>query len=249
MALTIYYIMNYHDILKINIDILISDNNNEFNGLMILGRQGIGKTYTVTNYLKEQNIKYLLLRGHNSPQQFYGYLYFINHKNVNYYNGKYILILDDMDSLVNNKTISAILKTILDTTKPRIVEWRSRTKPKFIYNGEFINIPQSFEFNTKVIIILNDIPKDLLPIKDRCLRVEYNPKNYEILSIAKEFIDNDVIEFVKLYIDNNDNDLTFRTLKLIELCKKIKTDQWKDIAGEILKSKTSKVIKELERLI
>jgi len=117
--------------------------------LIISGPPGIGKTYTVQNKLTNWDpttTQYTIARGYVRATGLYKMLY--NHRFKNN-----VLVLDDADSVFTDTTALNILKTVCDTTKERIVSWRSEAT---LYNDDGIEIlPKHFTFEGALIYLTN----------------------------------------------------------------------------------------------
>ncbi len=117
--------------------------NGKIHNLIVNGPPGVGKTYSVENYLnKYAQGKYKVVKGHMTPLSLYGNLYF--HKEANS-----ILVLDDIDSVFKKIEGVNILKAAIDTSPLRRISWESTSPIKGI------GIPDSFQFKGSVILISN----------------------------------------------------------------------------------------------
>ncbi len=76
---------------------------------------GIGKTYTVTKYLKESGKNFINVTGNVSLFAFGIQLAVINYMNVE--NEKFIIFIDDTDSLLSNESSLNQFKLILDNPR------------------------------------------------------------------------------------------------------------------------------------
>jgi len=121
--------------------------------LVISGAAGIGKTYNVTDILEQAERKgqhWGLLGGKCSAFGLYEVLY-------EYRNEGSILVLDDVAVFENEDQLN-ILKKALDSTKKRIIDWRSGSK---LLSDR--GIPNTFEFKGKVVFLTNtDIFAEIL---------------------------------------------------------------------------------------
>jgi hypothetical protein len=130
---------HYEEVLT-HVDML---KNHYSKGLFIVGDAGIGKTTQITQAL--EGTKYIKIGGHLSPLKLYKLLFM--------YNDDYIIFMDDTDSMLKDKKCEIILKQALDTTEPRKIGWDSST-------GLLHGFPSSFDFNSRIIFCLNEIPQD-----------------------------------------------------------------------------------------
>lgn len=151
--------------------------NNWANGVIITGAAGIGKTYTVLERLNNIGLKYKYTSGGvKDAKSLYKYLY--AHRDGE------ILVMDDIDDVLLNKTGQNILKAVLDrnTQKPNVVTYLDKEfmtpRPK---------VPSSFEFTSGIIFISN-LPRKKFnqAVISRSLNVDLDLSKEEILQRIKE---------------------------------------------------------------
>lgn len=112
--------------------------------LIINGPPGLGKTYSVEQYLKKYTTnKHSVYAGHMSMLSLYGTLY--KHRK----SGE-IVVLDDIDSVLKDIAGVNLLKAAMDTKNTRNISWESTSKML-----DVLNIPTSFKFEGSVILISN----------------------------------------------------------------------------------------------
>jgi hypothetical protein len=110
--------------------------NGDITSVVLCGQGGVGKSFTVVNYLKQNNIRYKINRGAISPMELFKYLQ--DHKND-------LIVFDDCDSVFQTESSTNILKAVLDTTGERTVSWYSGAldesyDPEFTFAGRIIFI-------------------------------------------------------------------------------------------------------------
>ena len=108
----------------------------KISGVLVSGPGGTGKTYTVEETLKGENINYIRISGHISPLSLYETLY------QNCLPGQ-ILVFDDCDSVFETPQTINILKAALETSPSRTIHWNSHSglnqaPPVFDYQGALI---------------------------------------------------------------------------------------------------------------
>lgn len=110
--------------------------------LVLVGEGGLGKSYLVKNRLKENGkdpSDFKFIKGYCTPRGLYNLLYDNNGK---------VIIFDDCDSVLKDKTSENTLKSALDSYDERIISWAAKM-PK---GSEY---PPEFEFTGRIIFISN----------------------------------------------------------------------------------------------
>jgi hypothetical protein len=157
--------------------------------LTILSRGGLGKSFLTEEILAEQAP--LILNGHITPLSLYKTL-----QNENNEDKSFILVIDDLDGILHNKTNVAILKAVCDTKETKIVKYTSTTR--LLSDDE-----KEFETNCKVILLANSLNignDDLTALATRANIINFCPPNIEILNFLKTFAeDKEIINFIAKY--------------------------------------------------
>ena len=197
---------------------------NSINLLCLCGAAGFGKSYTTMKYLEDHNADYAYFNTYSSPLAFYKNLYLNKDKNI--------IIFDDIQNL-DNPVIIAILKAacwgILDNK--RVVGWHT-TSETFYKLG----VDEDFILNANLILIFNDTPKGFEPIINRSINIEFNFTYQEKLQIFQGLnLDPEILAYVKANCSEATENLSIRTIKILE---KLKTDgfDWPKFAKEMLKN-------------
>jgi hypothetical protein len=113
------------------------------NGVMITGSGGLRKSWHVLVELKKRNLPFALYNSHSSSLGLFELLY----KNRDSF-----VVLDDLETLLDDKKSVGILKAALfSSTGVREITWAS-TSRVLAERG----LPERFVFNGKIIIISND---------------------------------------------------------------------------------------------
>jgi hypothetical protein len=140
-------------------------------GLLLFGESSLGKSYRVKKVLKDSKVKdYIFVSGHITPKKFYEKLYQAKDS---------LVIFDDVD-ILGNLIILNMIKACLNENSNNVVEYHTSAK---------MDIPNSFVFNGRVIILLNDIPKrneHLKAVESRVLKYHLKFTREEILKIIFE---------------------------------------------------------------
>lgn len=216
--------------------------------VIVSGKGGLGKSYTVKKTLLEYGIvdysnvehydgidrsnTFNIIKGYTTAKALYSTLY----KN----NGG-ILVIDDMDSALENDTSISILKSALDSYEDRNVMWNAST-----FN-EKDNIPQKFNFDGAVIFITNKESKSIdQAIRSRSLIVDVSMTLDETIDRMRLIIDNasflpeydtqikeDAISFINDY-KHTAKELSLRSLITICKIRAAGNDDWKRMSEYIL---------------
>ena len=166
-----------------------------FNSLMVSGRAGTGKTFSVTKALKDEGLveddDFIVVSGAVSVIMMYKKMYQYRNKT---------LVFDDCDAVFRDENGRNILKAALDTKKVRRISYLKKTglvfDPKDFENnpeGEFNAIenglvPAYFDFGGRVIFISN-LAKDKADpdgaIRSRSILVDVNPDDMTLMERIK----------------------------------------------------------------
>ncbi len=110
--------------------------------LIVSGPPGLGKSFTVEQVLKDDEVKCDVMSGTISAVGLYIALYRQSEGGV--------VVLDDCDDVFRNETCLNILKAVLDSSDRRVVSWRKRAN----WLDEE-GIPDNFEFRGSVVFCTN----------------------------------------------------------------------------------------------
>lgn len=163
--------------------------------VVITGRGGVGKTYTVLDTLKKNGYEdvttfvadaeegdvvparsYIVVKGFSTAKGLYRLL----HDN----NGK-VIIFDDCDSVLKDPVGANILKSALDSYSTRTIHWNADLSKND-------TLPTSFVFTGNIIFISN-MSQDKIDdaIKSRSLLVDLSMTNEQKIERMTHIIDND----------------------------------------------------------
>lgn len=209
--------------------------------VIISGSGGLGKTYTVMQRLKlaelgdvndaeAETADYEVIKGFSTSKALY---------RLFYKNRKRIVIFDDCDSVWDNPTSVSLLKAALDSYDVRRLSWLAEIK------NDDDDLPQSFEFEGKVIFISN-LSLDQLDqaVLSRCLYVDVSmtpeEKIQRIESIMGDMRKDMPMEHRKESLSLLSNhagsigDLNIRTfLKVCEM-RSTNAANWKELAEYVI---------------
>lgn len=151
------------------IDTLLGDD--KIHSLIISAPPGLGKTFSVLKHLDKlgfkENVHFVYKAGYVTPLRFFDIL-----SSTRILEGPRCIVLDDIDSLLTNKTSLALLKASLSEARDkRVVSYESRA----------VDINE-FDFKGKVIIITNhlSVNKALLPLTDRSIVYDFESNSEEL---------------------------------------------------------------------
>ena len=196
--------------------------------MIISGPSGLGKSHTVTAALKEAGLiegeTYTLVKGYSSPRGLYETLY--------KHNGE-LLVLDDCDSALLDKTAIEILKGALDSNDERKISW--------LISQKFSDpeIPTSFTYTGQCIFITNRLIHQLdQALRTRCTVIDLQMTREEILDRIMEV--SKVLDFTPEVKDKalrficinqpKIRNLSIRTLQLVLKLAKASPNNWEKLA-------------------
>ena len=183
--------------------------DNDINILTLCGSPGTGKTHTTLEYLKEKDINYTYVNSYATPLSFYEILYNSRNKDV--------VIFDDLHG-VNNPLILAMLKAACWTSDgAKVVSYYS-TSSKM----DLLDLPESFEFGARVILIFNKMIQGYEPITNRGITIGFNFNFEEKVKIFEDLgdvINEDVLKYVKENCNDATENLSIRSLVILSTLK------------------------------
>jgi hypothetical protein len=195
----------------------------KMNLLFILSRGGLGKTTLVEEALIKDDP--LIFKGHITPLHLYKQIYLKNEEEKNF-----LLLLDDVDSLLSNKINITLLKQICETKENKEIYYNSTTPL-------IKDIKPKFETSCKVIVLLNDIEtfsenNSLKALLTRAHLIYFDPTPGEIINYMQSYAkDKNILDFIEKYSQFS-NTLSLRTYEKAKELKESKLN-WQD---EILTS-------------
>jgi hypothetical protein len=117
--------------------------------LVVTGGPGNGKSHTIIKTVQENGLiesdHYVVFKGYSTARGLYNTLY--DH------NGK-LIIFDDCDSVLEDKTSLNILKSALDSYDKRTISWMAKL-------GKSDEYPNQFDFTGRIIFISNKDKEDM----------------------------------------------------------------------------------------
>lgn len=217
---------------------VVANKNNDIHGLILSGVAGVSKSYSTIQSANEINCNYSYFSGFTSPLSLFKYLQ--KHKDDD------LIIIDDTISIFKNfQATTLLLNALHSNTDKRKVTWSSTTLK---------DISNEFIINANLIIIINEIPKNIGKslLNSRCLTYEFKFTNFEILSIMKAIANtphkkltkqerHEIIEFISDNIDESSTEFDLRIQNKVENLYLYSKEQWKILAHPILNTKDKKL--------
>lgn len=208
----------------------------EIDLLVIESRGGLGKTYTVTQSPDEHDKDQLLIfSGHVTPLAVYMQLY---------ENPNKVVVFDDVDAMLNNKSMVAILKQVCIIGQDKTISYTSSAT----YQGK--PIPREFTSNNKVIVLCNNIKsggRDMQALLSRGYYLNFNPSNQEVHKQLKTFAeDKEVLDYLESHLSNIP-EYNFRIYQKAETLKTLGMDWQYLINQEYGISDDERIMQELKQ--
>ena len=208
---------------------------------LIVGKGGVGKTFTVTNTLTEAGFldisdmeaesiphgvrAFRKITGQSSAKGLYRSLYENNGK---------VLLLDDCDSVFDNDASLNLLKGALDSNETRIISWNSEMKSD--------ELPRCFEFTGSIIFISNRSQDSIdQAVRSRSMVIDLAMSNSEMLdrmthiatqgSFLPEYNDDVKLDALEFLSTNRDKVKNLSLRSLVTVAKiRASNDDWYDMA-------------------
>lgn len=200
--ITIKTYKDYRDVMK-------AFKRKKLNLLTIVSRGGLGKTFISEEELMDEAP--LIFTGHVTPLSLYKTVYTRSQEEK-----EFIIIFDDVDTLMSNATNVSLLKQICDTRETKIVKY-------FTTSPMIGTIPHEFETNCKVLMLMNNLKPDdtnLQALMTRSHLMHFIPEDIEVLNNIKTFANDKIIlDFIEIYASFS-NSLNLRCYKRAEELKR-----------------------------
>lgn len=195
---------------------------------ILVSKAGLGKTTLVMNAMKELKLEkgehYLYCSSYLTPVQLYLLL-----EKTNRLKEPAILILDDVEIILKNRLILAMLKGALgEVDGERIINYDSST-----YKIASTSISN---FRGKIIFLLNEFLQAnplISALKDRGLYYELKMTNQEILDFMEKEMVKDkkqqkVFQYLKSFV-KKDTELSYRTFVKAVQIYACSPNHWREI--------------------
>ena len=214
---------------------MLAFGNKALNLMIVVSRGGLGKTFIAEESLIEHAP--LIFTGHVTPLGMYKELLERNKEEKDF-----IVIFDDVDTLMLNKTNVALLKQLCDTREEKTIRY-STTSPILK------DMDSEFETSCKVLMLMNDVKtedKNLDALLTRAHLINFEPPDVEIIDRMKTFGDEkDILDFIHIYAPFSKS-LNFRVYKRATELKKAGLDWKEEVINEL---KIDNRLFEIEKLL
>lgn len=191
--------------------------------LLITGSPGVGKTYLVTEQLKESGAAFTHIKGRSTAAGMYTALWENNGK---------IILFDDCDSVFGSDDAVNVLKGALDSYGERSISWLAGRQLKTA-SGE--KVPTTFIFTGRVIFISN-LPQrkidDAIKSRSFVIEVALTPEDMiakmrkelvNVLPSVPKYLKQTALNFIERTASKTDTlELNMRTLiKAIKIIEEV----------------------------
>jgi hypothetical protein len=196
--------------------------------LVVTGPGGNGKTNSVKRTIQKNELTdkdFIFFKGYSTARGLYNTLYDNNGK---------LIIFDDCDSVLEDKTSKNILKSALDSYEERTISWMAKMNK----NDEY---PSQFDFTGRIIFISNKSKESIDgALKSRSLMVDLTMTPEEKIERLTFILPNilpeydmvtkkEVLNFLDIVKD--DVDINIRTFIMVtKICNSF-PDTWRNLAA------------------
>lgn len=207
--------------------------NNSTPSLIVTGEGGLGKTHSVTETIKSNDLsdgEYIFFKGYSTARGLYNTLYDNNGK---------LIIFDDCDSVLDDKVALNILKSALDSYETRKISWMAKMNK----NDEY---PQQFEFTGRIIFISNkSISAVDEAVRSRSLTVDLTMTPSDKIERMNAIIENILPEYsleskkeALGFLSDvcNEVSVNMRMLIMVTKIRHNYPETWRDLASYMVRS-------------
>lgn len=207
--------------------------NNSTPSLIVTGEGGLGKTHSVTETIKSNDLsdgEYIFFKGYSTARGLYNTLYDNNGK---------LIIFDDCDSVLDDRIALNILKSALDSYETRKISWMAKMNK----NDEY---PQQFEFTGRIIFISNkSISAVDEAVRSRSLTVDLTMTPSDKIERMNAIIENILPEYsleskkeALGFLSDvcNEVSVNMRMLIMVTKIRHNYPETWRDLASYMVRS-------------
>jgi hypothetical protein len=188
----------YQDMYKM---LEVFHNSTHFNLLIISGRAGIGKSFSIMKWCVRNNITPHKYNGHITPYQLFHILY---------KHDKDLIIFDDSNPILENVSSVSLLLQACETMPTRVISWNT-SKP--------MDIPERFSFDGKIIILTNKTFDEIdEALQSRALKYTLEFSNETMLKIINSICKLEEKNMILELLRKNffDIEINLRVYKMLE---------------------------------
>lgn len=215
--------------------------------LVLIGEAGLGKTLNTLRTLSKNKTDFTYVCGNCTPLELYHILYKNKDK---------VIVLDDVLNIIRNKQSVALLFSAMwsgsGNSNDRIVEWRSTTGA--------LDAPKQFNFNGRIIILLNEVQTNNTDIKtllSRCLHYNLKFTYKETIRLMREIAKlphkklnlrkrNNIVDFIEKNTNPTTKDFNLRLQKKFEQIYIYNYRKWKRLSLNLITNdKTKEIVLDL----
>lgn len=136
------------------------------NSIIVYGRPGLGKTKTVTDCLKSENLNFVLYSGGLKGSYELAKVLYKHRKNT-------IIVFDDFDSAFRTRGQVNLLMKALEDEGTKLISWVDTTKKR-----KRDQIPEQFEFTSGMVFITNKLRIDpAIKSRSKVIKIEMDTKS------------------------------------------------------------------------
>ena len=195
--------------------------------LIVTGEGGLGKTHAIKQTISDYGMTsddYVFFKGYSTARGLYETLYDNNGR---------LIVFDDCDSVLEDKTAVNILKSALDSYDDREISWMSKAKGdaypnKFKFDGRIIFISNKSKSSIDNAVLTRSLTVDLgMTPEDKIQRMEAIIEN--VLPDYSEDVKRMALDFLDSVKDN----VSINMRMFIMVSKMVVNfpDRWRDMAA------------------
>ena len=194
----------------------------KLNLLVVVSRGGLGKTFIAEESLA--TLGPLIFTGHVTPLSLYKELLERNREEKDF-----VVIFDDVDTLMLNKTNIALLKQLCDTREDKTIKY-------FTTSPVLKNTANEFSTSCKVLMLMNELKtddKNLNALLTRAHLIYFNPPDVEVIDYLRTFGDDkEILDFIERFAPFSKT-LNLRVYKRATELKESKLDWKQEVISEL----------------
>ena len=174
------------------------------NLLILKGEAGWSKSYSTEKYLTDKKIDYAHINSYTTPLQFYNLLHT--------YKDKQVIVIDDTHGMGDSKILAMLKGACWGLlNNKRKVSYHTTAK-----EFEKLALPETFDLNANIILIMNNEIQGFEPIIDRGVMIEFRFSFEDKMAILESIqeeagIEQEVIDYMKWNCSEATRNLSIRS--------------------------------------